>query len=53
MVQDYTRQPATLADAVTAAYQAIPMLLAFATNCQRYALARQLVGPGAASGAGV
>ena len=52
MVHEYIRQPATLADAVTAAHQAIPMLVAFATNCQRYAIARQLVGPGAAGAAG-
>lgn len=52
MVHEYIRQPAALADAVTAAHQAIPMLLAFATNCQRYADARQLVGP-AAGGAAV
>jgi hypothetical protein len=45
MVHEYIRQAELLADAVTAAHEAIPMLLDFAHQCQDYAAARQLVGP--------
>lgn len=43
MVHEYIRNPATLAEAVTAAHEAVPMLRAFVQACETYARARKLV----------
>ena len=43
MVHEYIRDPALLAEAVTEAHDAVPMLVAFVSSCQGYARARGLV----------
>ena len=43
MVHEYTRNPAVLAEAVTTAHQAVPMLAAFVQACDDYARARRLI----------
>jgi len=42
MVHDYIRNPVLLAEAVSAAHAAVPMLVMFAVNCRDYAQARKL-----------
>jgi hypothetical protein len=42
MVHEYIRSPVVLAEAVNAAHEQVPMLVAFAGACQRYAEARRL-----------
>ncbi len=44
MVHEYIRSPDVLAEAVNAAHDQVPMLVAFARACQRYADARRLLG---------
>ena len=43
MVREYIRDPALLAEAVTEAHEAVPMLVAFVSSCLGYARARGLV----------
>ena len=43
MVHEYIRDPALLAEAVTEAHDAVPMLVAFVRSCLGYASARGLV----------
>ncbi len=45
MVHEYIRDPALLAEAVTEAHEAVPMLVAFVRACQRYASVKGLVPP--------
>jgi hypothetical protein len=42
MVHEYFRSPVVLAEAVNAAHEQVPMLVAFAQACHRYAEARRL-----------
>ena len=42
-VHEYIRNPAVLAEAVTAAHQAVPMLMAFVQACADYVKARKLI----------
>ncbi len=43
MVYAYIRSPSVLAEAVNAAHEQVPMLVAFALACRRYADARRLL----------
>ncbi|MBA4177909.1 MAG: hypothetical protein C0505_15340 [Leptothrix sp. (in: Bacteria)] len=43
MVHEYIRSPVLLAEAVNAAHDRVPMLVAFVQACQHYAVARRLV----------
>jgi hypothetical protein len=43
MVHEYIRSPSVLAEAVNAAHEQVPMLVAFALACQRYADVRRLL----------
>lgn len=43
MVHEYIRQPEALAEAVTAAHEAVPMLVAFTERCSQYARERRLI----------
>ena len=49
MVHEYIRDPALLAEAVTEAHEAVPMLVAFVKACQLYASAKGLVPPTSAA----
>lgn len=43
MVHEYIRKPEALAEAVTGAHEAVPMLVAFAERCTQYARERRLI----------